>query len=303
MRIIIAGGSGLIGTSLTKSLLAAGQQVFILTRNPQIGRFINGAECILWDGCTTRGWGEVVSQADAIVNLAGENLGSGLWTKSRKERILISRVAAGKAIVDAIRQANPRPKVMIQASAVGFYGPHGNELLTEESSAGSGFLADVCRGWEASSQPVEAMGVRRVVVRTGIVLSKQEGALQRMIFPFKLFVGGPLGNGRQGLPWIHLSDEVAGIRFLLENEKAQGIFNLSGPKPLSNTDFGRILAKVLKRPYWLPIPSFALRVLLGEMSSLVLEGQYMLPQRLQEFGFHFKFETAESALRDLLEGK
>jgi uncharacterized protein (TIGR01777 family) len=300
MRIIVAGGSGFIGTALSKSLLAEGNQVWILTRNPQTRRLAEGARGVAWDGRTTSGWGELVSKVDAIINLAGESLGSGSWTRARKTRILSSRVEAGKAISDAIRQANPRPKVLIQASAVGFYGTHGDEPVTEESAPGSGFLADVCKAWEDSSQPVEELDVRRVVIRTGVVLSKDEGALQRMMLPFRLFVGGPFGNGRQGFPWIHPADEVAGIRFLLENEKAHGAFNLSAPEPLSNADFGRILAKVMRRPYWLPVPAFALRLLLGEMSTLVLEGQYMLPKRLQEIGFRFRFETAEAALRDLL---
>jgi uncharacterized protein (TIGR01777 family) len=302
MRIIITGGTGFIGTALTESLLAEGHQVWILTRNLQVARLAEGARGVGWDGRTTTGWGELVSQVDAIVNLAGESLGSGPWSEVRKNRILSSRVEAGKAVSDAIRQSSPRPKVLIQASAVGFYGPHGNEPLTEESAPGQGFLAEICKTWEASSQLVEELGVRRVVIRTGVVLSKDEGALPRMMLPFKLFAGGPLGNGRQGLPWIHPADEVAGIRFLLENGKAQGVFNLSAPEPLSNAEFGRILAKVMRRPFWLPAPVFALRLLLGEMSTLVLEGQYMLPKRLQELGFRFRFEIAEQALRDLLKG-
>lgn len=302
MRIIVAGGTGFIGTALTKNLLAEGHQVWILTRNPQAVRQVEGARVVGWDGRTNTGWEKMVSKVDAIVNLAGESLGSGPWTGARKNRILSSRLDAGKAISDAILQANPRPKVLIQASAVGFYGPHGEEPVTEESAPGHGFLAEVCRMWEASSQPVEELGVRRVVIRTGVVLSKEEGALQRMMLPFKLFAGGSLGNGRQGLPWIHPADEVAGIRFLLENEKADGVYNLSAPEPRSNADFGRILAKVMRRPYWLPVPVFALRLFLGEMSTIVLEGQYMFPKRLQDLGFRFKFETAETALIDLLIG-
>ncbi len=302
MRIAITGGTGFIGTALTKSLLAEGHQVWILTRNLKTARLAEGAQGIGWDGRTTTGWGGLASQVDAVVNLAGESLASGSWTRARKNRILSSRVEAGKAISAAIRQANPRPKVLIQASAVGFYGPHGDEPVTEESAPGLGFLAEVCRAWEASSQPVEEMGIRRVVIRTGVVLSKEEGALQRMALPFKLFAGGPLGNGRQGFPWIHPADEVAAIRCLLEKDNAHGVINLSAPEPLSNADFGRILAKVMRRPYWLPAPAFALRLLLGEMSTLVLEGQFMLPKRLQELGFRFRFETAEAALRDLLTG-
>ena len=302
MRIIITGGTGFIGTALAKSLLLDGHQVWILTRNPQTSHLPEGARGVSWDGRTTNGWESLVSQVDAIVNLAGESLGSGSWTKARKHRIVSSRVEAGRVVTEAIRKANPRPKVLIQASAVGFYGPHGSEVVTEDFSQGRGFLAEVCRDWEPSTQPVEQLGVRRVVVRTGVVLSKEDGALQRMLLPYKLFVGGPLGNGRQGFPWIHPADEVAGIRFLLENDQATGVFNLSAPEPLSNADFGRILARVIRRPYWFPVPAFAIRLLLGEMSTLVLDGQYMVPNRLLELGFRFRFEKAEPALWDLFVG-
>ena len=300
MRIIIAGGTGLIGTALTKSLILDGNQVWILSRNPGSANFVDGAQRVGWDGRSTTGWEGLVSQVDAIVNLAGDSLGSGSWTKARKIRIISSRVDAGQAISAAISMANPHPKVLIQASAVGVYGPRGSEPVTEDSPAGFGFLANVCKEWEASSQSVELLGVRRVVIRTGVVLSRDAEAFRRLLLPYRLFVGGPLGNGRQGFPWIHLTDEVAGIRYLLENDQAQGVYNLSAPEPLSNADFGRILARVMGRPYWLPVPAFALRLLLGEMSTLVLEGQYMHPKRLHELGFSFRYEKAEPALREIL---
>jgi uncharacterized protein len=300
MRIIISGGTGFIGTVLTKTLLEKGHSVWILTRSPRTARLAEGAQGIGWDGRTDSGWGEIVSQADAIVNLAGESIGSWVWSAERKKRILTSRVNAGVAVSEAIRKANPRPKILVQGSAAGFYGSHGIEDVNEETPFGSGFLADVCKKWEASSLLIEDLGVRRVVIRTGVVLGNHEGGLPRMMLPFQAFAGGPLGNGMQGIPWIHPVDEVGSICFLLENEKTRGVYNLSAPHPLSNADFGQILAKVLKRPYWLPVPGLALRLLLGEMSSLVLEGQYMYPKRLQESGYQFRFETAEGALRDLL---
>jgi len=299
MRIIIAGGSGLIGSALAKHLLATGHHVWILTRNPGATPRADKAQVVRWDGQSTNGWEALVSQTDAIVNLAGESLGSGYWSKERKKRIITSRVSAGKAISEAIRRANPRPSVLVQASAVGFYGPRGSEAVIEETTPGSGFLAEVCQAWEASSHSVEEMGVRRVVIRTGVVLTKNAGALPRMMLPFKLFAGGPIGHGQQGLPWIHLADEVAAIHFLLQNDKAHGIYNLSAPELLSNADFGQLLAKVMKRPYWLPAPSFALRLILGEMSTLVLEGQFMVPKKLLEFGFTFKFESADLAFREI----
>jgi uncharacterized protein len=300
MRIIIAGGTGLIGSALTKSLLLDGHQVWVLTRHPDARHLVEGAQGVGWDGRTTIGWEGLVSRVDAIINLAGESLGSGSWSKARKIRIISSRVSAGQAISAAISMANPHPKVLIQASAVGVYGPHASEPVTEDSPAGFGFLANVCKEWEASSQSVEQLGVRRVVIRTGVVLSQDAEAFQRLLLPYKLFVGGPLGNGSQGFPWIHLTDEVAAIRFLMENDQAQGVYNLSAPEPLSNADFGRILARVMGRPYWLPVPAFALRLLLGEMSTLVLEGQYMHPKRLHELGFSFRYEKAEPALWEIL---
>ncbi len=225
MRIIIAGGTGFIGTALTKSLLTEGHQVWILTRNLQTAQLAEGAQGVGWDGRTTTGWGELVSQVDAIVqSCRREPRVRTLDQSAKKPDSLQPRGSwAGNKRCHSCRPTHDR-RVLIQASAVGFYGPHGAEPVTEESASGRGFLAEVCKAWEASSQPVEELGVRRVVIRTGVVLSKNEGALQRMMLPFKLFAGGPLGNGRQGFPWIHPADEVAGIRFLLENDKALGHF-------------------------------------------------------------------------------
>jgi len=299
MNILISGGSGFIGTALTRSLLADGHPVWIVTRNPQRAVVDVGVKYIGWDDIAKPGQSDLLTQVEAVVNLAGENIGAGLWTRRRKERILASRLEAGRLLVEAIRKAARRPKVFIQASAVGFYGLHPIEAVTEISPAGTDYLAEVCKAWEASTLPVEAMGVRRAVIRTGMVLSIEDGAFPRMLLPFRLFFGGPLGSGKQGFPWIHLADEVAAIRFLIENEQGVGMFNLCSPNPLSNAEFGRILARVTKRPYWFPAPAFALRLLLGEMSTLLLDGQYMIPARLQELGYRFRFESAEAALLDL----
>jgi len=301
MKILISGGRGFIGTELTCSIRADGHQVLILTRHPQKAPVAAGVRYVGWQELASPAGGELLSGLDAVVNLAGESIGAGRWNRQRKDLILSSRLKAGSLLADACSQANPKPKVFIQASAVGYYGPGGDELVSEASPAGSGYQAEVCKAWEASTLPVEKLGVRRCIIRTaGVVLSKDEGALPRMLLPFRLFAGGSLGSGRQGFSWIHKSDEVAAIRFLIEDEKASGAFNLCSPKPLSNADFGRLIAKVMKRPYWLPAPAFALRLLLGEMSTLVLEGTFMLPKRLQEMGFRFRFENAEDALQDLL---
>ena len=303
MRVLIAGGTGMIGTALTRSLLADGYSVAVLTRDPATARLPEGASAIRWDARTPAGLADELSRVDAVVNLVGERLSKWPWTKAQKQRFWSSRVDAGRALAEAIRLASPRPKVLLQASGVNYYGPHGPELVSEADPAGSDFLAQLCVAWEASTQPVEALGVRHAVIRTAVVLSAKEGILPLMMLPVKLFAGGPLGGGKFGLPWIHLADEVAAIRFLLENEKASGAFNLTAPTPTSSGDFLRAVAKSLHRPYWLPVPGFALRLLLGEMSVLLLEGQFLRPQRLEEIGFRFRYETIGGTLDALLKVK
>ena len=302
MRVLIAGGTGLIGSALVSNLLDSGWEVTVLTRSPersQPGTF-KRAELAKWDGETPEGWGHLVSQVDAIVNLAGEGIADGRWTPERKARIRESRVNAGQALVSALQNADAAPKVLIQASAVGYYGPCADQELTEQAPPGTDFLAQVCVDWEASTEPVESMGLRRAVVRTGVVLSARGGALPRMALPFRLFAGGPLGSGSQYFPWIHIADEVAAIRFLIENDNAAGPYNLSAPNPPRNRDFVRDLGRAMGRPSLLPTPSFALRALFGEMSTVLLDGQRAAPARLQENGFTFVFPHAIAALKDLV---
>lgn len=301
MRVLIAGGTGMIGTTLTKSLLASGHSVVVLTRNPGTARLPEGASAIQWDARTSAGLVEAVSQADAVVNLVGERLSKWPWTKAQKARFWSSRVDAGLALTEALRAASPRPKVLIQASGVNYYGLHGPETVTESDPAGNDFLAQLCIAWEASTQPVEALGVRRAIIRTAVVLSAREGILPLMLLPVRLFAGGPLAGGKFGMPWIHLDDETAAIRFLLENDKASGAFNLTSPFPTSSGDFLRAAAQALHRPYWLPVPGFALRLLLGEMAVLVVEGQFLRPQRLEDAGFRFRYGMLGEALKALLE--
>ena len=301
MRVLVTGGTGMIGKTLVKSLLADRHQVVVLTRSPQTARLPVGAQALAWDGRTTAGWGEQVSQVDAVVNLVGERLSRWPWTEKQKQRFWNSRVDGGHALVDAIRAASPRPKVLIQASGVNYYGPRDLTPVTEADPRGKDYLADLCKAWEASTLAVEEMGLRRAIVRSAIVLDVRDGILPIMMLPVRLFVGGPLGSGKQGLAWIHLKDEVAAIRFLLERQDASGPFNLTAPGPISSAEFLHTLAKVLKRPYWFPVPAFALRLVLGEMATLVLDGMYILPQHLQELGFRFQFEAVEPALSDLLE--
>jgi uncharacterized protein (TIGR01777 family) len=301
MRIIITGGTGLIGQALTNNLTADGHEVIVLSRTPEkVTNLPSRAKAERWDGRTATGWGRLADGSRAIVNLAGENLASGRWNAERKQRIRISRLDAGRAVVEAVEMVERKPKVVIQASAVGYYGPRGNEEITEEDTAGNDFLAQLCVDWESSTVPVESLGVRRAIIRTGAVLSSEDGALPQLMLPFKFFVGGPIGSGQQWFPWIHLADEVAAIRYLLDNEAAVGPFNLSAPTPLTNTEFSRMLGRVLRRPAIMPTPGFAVRLVFGEMSTVVLNGQRVVPQRLQQLGFTFRFSEAEAALRDLL---
>jgi len=300
MNILIPGGTGLIGNAFIKALLAAGDEVWVLSRNPEKARTLVGVKVFRWDGKTPQGWENLIEQADAIVNLSGENLVADPWTADRKRLILTSRVDSGHAIVTAIKNNPHRLQVLMQASAVGYYGPGDDRILDEASPAGSDYLAQICTEWEASTQPVEVMGIRRVVIRTGLIETTAGGMLPRLLLPFRLFVGGPLGNARQWWSWIHLLDEVDAMIFLLKNPSAQGAYNLTAPEPVRMSEFGRTLGKVLQKPYWFPVPAFGLKLLLGEMSKIVLEGQRAVPRRLQDLGYHFHFTQLEPALKDLL---
>jgi uncharacterized protein (TIGR01777 family) len=301
MRVIITGGTGLIGRPLSAALVADGHEVIVLSRNPAHTKSMPpGVTLESWDGKTAAGWGHLVEDAEAIINLAGESLADGRWSEERKQRILASRVDAGNAVIEAIVQADKKPAVLVQSSAVGYYGPRGDEMITEESSPGADFLARVCFDWEASSAPASVMGVRRPIIRTGIVLSNEGGAFPKLVLPFRFFAGGPLGSGKQWYPWIHIEDEVRAILFLLQHEQADGPFNLAAPNPLTNKELAAVIGKVMGRPALMPAPGFALQTLLGEMSTVVLDGQRAVPARLQALGFDFKYPTAEEALKALL---
>ena len=304
MRIIITGGTGLIGRALADNLVADGHEVIVLSRNPQpVAGLPAGVRVERWDGRTAEGWGTLEDGADAIVNLAGESIAAGRWTAERKRRLLESRLQAGAAVVQAVEAATHKPRVVIQSSGIGYYGFHGDEKLTEEAPAGKDFLGQLAVVWEASTAPVEKLGVRRAIIRTSAVLSLEGGALPRWLLPFRLFIGGPIGGGRQWVPWIHIADEAAASRFLIEHETASGPFNLAAPNPLTNAEFGRVIGRVLGRPAFMPAPAFVLRLALGELATVVLEGQRAVSRRLTDLGFAFRFPDAESALRDLLRKK
>jgi uncharacterized protein (TIGR01777 family) len=300
MRVIITGGTGLIGRALAQSLVTDGHEVIVLTRNPNRSSGLPTAvKLVVWNGESANGWSQFADSADAIVNLAGEGIADGRWSEERKRSIYLSRVNAGKAVMEAIEAATIKPKVLIQSSAVGYYGASDDRILTESAGPGADFLAQVCFDWEASTAGASSLGVRRVVIRTGIVLSNDGGAWPKIVLPFKLFAGGPMGNGKQYWPWIHLEDEVRAIRFLMENPEASGVYNLSAPTPLTSSEFAKVLGGVMGRPAFFPAPAPALKIALGEMSTVLLDGQRAVPQRLQDVGFTFKYASAESAFRAL----
>ncbi|MFL6262525.1 MAG: TIGR01777 family oxidoreductase [Thermoanaerobaculia bacterium] len=301
MRIVITGGSGLIGSAVAREMGSAGHEVVVLTRNTsRMGPLPPNTRATQWDGKTPGDWAKLLDGDTAIVHLAGDPIAEGRWTEEKKRRIRASRVESGRAVLEAVRQAKVKPRALLQGSAVGYYGDGGDEVLTEPAPPGDDFLARVCVEWEASTAEVAALGVRRPVLRTGIVLSREGGALPRMALPFRLLAGGPLGNGRQWLPWIHEADEVGAIRFLIEREDADGPFNLTAPGPLTSRDFSRALGQVLHRPSFAPAPGLALRVLLGEMADALLHGQRAVPQRLLDLGYVFRYPQALEALRSLL---
>ena len=303
MRVLIAGGTGLIGHTLASRLLASGDTVMVLSRNPATTRPMPaGTELHPWDARSSRGWAPLVEESDAVINLAGENLSSGRWTSARKRRILESRRLGGVALTEGIRGARRKPRVLVQASAVGYYGTERNDLLQEASLPGKDFLAQVCTAWEASTVEVEAMGVRRIVTRMAVVLSRDGGAFVPLYYQARLFAAGRLGSGRQPFPWIHMADAVEAIRFLLIEERAHGVYNLVAPEIPTNAEFVHSLARRLRRPAILWVPAPVLRLVLGELAGTLLEGQRPSCQRLTELGFGFRFPGVKEALRDLLHG-
>lgn len=306
MKIIITGGTGLIGRALAADLAADQHQVIVLSRKSAADKVLPaGVRAVVWDGKSSKGWAQEVEDAEAIVNLAGESIAGETpskirWTAERKKRILESRLNAGRAVVEAVTQAVHKPAVVVQSSAVGYYGPSLRPAFAEEAPAGSDFLAEVCKAWEASTQKVEELGVRRVVIRTGVVLSKNGGALPLQMLPFLFFAGGMIGSGKQGYPWIHIQDEIRAIRFLIENPFASGVFNLTAPQMVNNAEFSKALGKALNRPSLIPAPAFVFRLAFGEAATILVDGQLPEPKRLMQSGFQFSYTDAQAALRDLL---
>jgi uncharacterized protein (TIGR01777 family) len=294
MKVLVAGGSGFMGSAFANSMRSEGHQVWILTRKNS-----NHPNEIHWDGRSTNGWTECLADMDAVVNMTGFGLEHWPWTKSQRQRFHDSRVIPGGALVSAIKRSQHRPGVFLQISGINYYGTQGDTIADEWASPASDYLAQLTVQWESATQPVEELGMRRIIARTAVVLDSHGGLYPLMALPVRLFVGGPLGGGKQAVPWIHLADQTGALRFLLENKKASGVFNLISPTPTSNAKFMHAIAVTLHRPYWLPTPALLIKAVLGEMSILVVEGRYCQPRRLLELGYQFRFPTIESALQDL----
>jgi uncharacterized protein (TIGR01777 family) len=306
MRVFVTGGSGLIGTRLVRALHGRGDQVILLTRRPDAVRPALGPVCTLVAGDPMKPgpWAEAVDDCDAVVNLAGENIFARRWNDEFKKMLMDSRVRTTENVVQALarrpRTASGAAKVLVNASAVGYYGPHGDEELTEDSPAGDDFLARICVAWEAAARAAEAHGVRVAPVRIGVVLAKEAGPLAKVLTPFRLGGGGPVGSGRQWMSWVHAADIVGILLLALDSAAAIGPINGTAPQPVTNRDFATALGRALHRPSFMPTPAFGLRVLLGGVADIITTGQRVLPRKAEALGYRFQFPTVEAALQDLL---
>ncbi len=289
-KIVVAGGTGFIGEPLVRKLLQRGDDVAVLSRNPSRVRAGRG---VSWDAT------QEIASADVVINLAGENVGA-RWTEDRKRKIFDSRVKATSTLVDAMKWQPQKKRTFISASAVGFFGPRGDETLDETSATGTGFLAEVTRKWEELARVAD--GVARVVIpRFGVVLAKDGGALQKLLIPFRIGAGGPVGSGTQWMSWVDRDDVIAFIEWAIENGQARGVYNLTAPEPVMNREFGRVLGGVLHRPAILPTPGFALRLAFGEMADeMLLGGQRVVPARALKEGFSFRYPTLDASLKHAL---
>jgi uncharacterized protein (TIGR01777 family) len=299
VKLVIAGASGFIGSVFVDRLWRQSHTLTLLSRKPPAQPKVATGAWVTWEPGAPGEWEKFVDGSDGIINLAGEPIASRRWTEAQKERIFSSRIDTTQALVRAVAKAKQRPKFLINASAVGYYGPHGDEILTEESPAGKDFLARVCVSWEEEARRAEDLGLRVARLRSGIVLGKGKGALAKMVTPFKFFLGGPLGSGKQWMPWIHIDDEVGLIEFLMEKSEAAGAFNATAPNPVTMEEFSKTLGDVLKRPSWTAVPASILTLILGEMADMVLTGQRALPQAAQKLGYSFKQPVITAALESL----
>jgi uncharacterized protein len=306
MKVIIFGGTGFIGKHLIPLLVEEGYEVILFSRNPGsvIKSYQNKVTVIKWD---TKSIDDIIRHLHgdySIINLAGAGIGSRLWTKKYKDKILSSRLSVTKAITDAILLSPVKPIAFLQGSAVGYYGSQANSRIEEQSPKGNGFLSDVVDAWEKESRPLQKIHSRIIYLRTGIVLGVDGGILPLMLIPFKFYAGGHTGSGRQWISWIHIDDVTRVMFFLLKNENTSGVFNLTSPEPVMMKDFTRLAGKIIKRPSWLNVPAFILKLVLREMADdLLLTSQKVYPVKLLEAGFQFKYLDLESTFKNLFDKK
>jgi uncharacterized protein (TIGR01777 family) len=300
MKVAITGATGFVGSRLVEQLQAKGHQPLILTRNRDAAlKAFPNLEVVAYTPTASGSWQDVISGCDAVVHLAGEPIAESRWTANQKQEIINSRQLGTQKIVEAMKKANPKPRVLVNASAIGFYGTSETATFDENSASGNDFLAEVCQKWEAEAEKVKDAGVRLVIIRLGIVLG-DGGALAKMIPAFKLFAGGPLGTGKQWFSWIHRDDLVNLIIEAITRSDLEGVLNATAPNPVRMSEFCQTLGAVLNRPSWLPVPGFALEALLGEGAQVVLEGQQVLPKRTISCGFNYQYPTLEPALAEIL---
>ncbi len=306
MKVVVAGGSGFLGGPLCGSWADEGHEVLVLTRalapgatQHEPGTGVPGVTRVGWTGTDeARTLVGVIEGTAAVVNLAGESIGDGRWTEARKKTLVDSRMTATTTLARAISEMDRPPAVFISASAVGYYGDRGSNTVSEDQPPGTDFLARLCAAWETAARGAERPGVRVVTVRSGLVLERSGGALPRMMLPFRLFAGGPLGSGRQFVSWIHRLDWIEMVRWLV-HAPIDGAVNATAPHPVTNREFSRALGHALHRPWFMPAPAFAIRLVLGEFADSILTGQRVLPTRAQAAGFHFRYPEIEMAFRGI----
>ena len=299
MKILVTGATGFVGQRVVKQLLEGGHEVVVLTRNVAKGAVTLGSHCkfFLWSDYKTTPPREAFENVEGIINLMGEGIAEKRWNEGQKKKIYDSRIIATSQLIEAIKGLEKKPSVFVSASAVGIYGDRGNEEISESSSLADDFLARVCQDWEAEANKAKALALRVVIVRTGVVLGKNGGALKKMLPIFKLGGGGPVGSGKQFMSWIHVDDLAAMYIEAVKNPGLQGIFNGTAPYPATSKEFARQLGKTLHRPAFAPAPSFALKLVFGEMSQVLLDGQKVIPAKFQEKNFNFRYPTLDQALK------
>jgi uncharacterized protein (TIGR01777 family) len=306
MRVFVTGGSGVVGSRLIRTLNRRGNDVVLLTRRPEVVQPALGSVCLIVAGDPTQTgpWMEAVDNCDAVVNLTGENLFSQRWNDAFKQRLRASRVLSTHNVVLALarkpRTAGGTPRVLVNASAIGYYGPRGDEELTEESPAGSDFLARMCVDWEQAARAAEAHGIRTAIVRIGVVLDRTGVALSNILPVFKMGAGGPVGSGKQWMSWVHPQDLVNILLLALDNPGARGPINGTAPQPVTNKEFAKALGAALSKPSFMPAPAFALKLRFGEVADVLTTGQRVLPRKAQALGYTFLFPEIHGALQDAL---